>query len=91
MFDDYDKSSAREWPQGLGFSFLLHICQAILGPLTNWYSLQYIGLGQLLYIVPAIWWCRRNKQDDFAKGLIIGAALTFLLNASCTAMFWNFP
>lgn len=60
----------------------LHGLQFVLGPLTGGYSFFFIGISQLLYILPAIVLCNR---DDYVKGLIIGASLTFLLNATCTA------
>jgi hypothetical protein len=42
-----------------------------------------IGLTQLVYMVPAIVIALRRGRTSLAKGLIIGAAVTFLLNAAC--------
>jgi hypothetical protein len=42
-----------------------------------------IGVTQLVYMVPAILAALRRQRSALARGLIIGAALTFLLNAAC--------
>jgi hypothetical protein len=42
-----------------------------------------IGVTQLVYMIPLILLALRRERKSLAKGLIIGAALTFLLNASC--------
>jgi ABC-type glycerol-3-phosphate transport system permease component len=42
-----------------------------------------IGLGQLLWMIPFYRRFRRDGQTETAKGLVIAAAITFLLNASC--------
>lgn len=50
--------------------------------------LMYLGLSQLVYMIPAILIARRKEETETAKGLIVGAALTFLLNAACTGMLF---
>jgi hypothetical protein len=42
-----------------------------------------IGITQLIYVVPLCLWLRRRRQFETAKGVIIGAVITFLLNGSC--------
>lgn len=84
MFGE-DAPPPDEWLFGLLLALALHGFQFILVPLTNWYSLMFLGVSQLLYILPAIALCKRNKRDDYVKGLIVGASITFLLNASCLA------
>ncbi|MGB3292125.1 MAG: hypothetical protein WBB01_03915 [Phormidesmis sp.] len=42
-----------------------------------------IGLTQLLYVVPLCIWLHRQGRVDTAKGVIIGAVLTLLLNGGC--------
>ncbi len=50
----------------------------------------YIGLSQLVYMMPAILIFRRRGNTETAKGLVIGASLTFLLNAACNGLvFFN--
>ena len=41
------------------------------------------GVTQVLYMVPAILIARVSGRPRLANGLIIGAGLTFLLNAAC--------
>lgn len=76
-----------QWPSGLLLALALHIFQFILVPLTNWSSLTFLGVSQLLYILPAIFLYTRSNRDDMVKGLIIGASLTLLLNTFCLATF----
>lgn len=90
MFGEDESIPPDEWQGGLIIAFALHVFQLLLTPLTNVYSLWFIGLSQLLYILPAIALCKRNKRDDYIKGLIIGASITFLLNASCLTLFRGF-
>jgi hypothetical protein len=54
----------------------LHLLQFIFLP-----SAIVIGITQLVYIIPAILIFRRRK--GIVQGLLIAAALTFLLNAAC--------
>ena len=43
----------------------------------------FIGVTQLVYMIPAMIIQGRKGRPEVVKGLIIGAAVTFLLNASC--------
>jgi len=51
------------------------------------YSVMYIGLTQLVYMIPAILFARRRGETKTANGLIVGASCTFLLTATCNG-FW---
>ena len=44
-----------------------------------------IGLTQLLYAVPLYLRLQRRGHAEIAKGVVIGAVITFLLNGSCFA------
>ena len=77
MFGE-DNPPKDKWPTGLLLALALHAFQFLLVPLTNWYSLMYLGVSQLLYILPAIVLCKRSQRDDLVKGLIVGASITFL-------------
>lgn len=44
------------------------------------------GVLQLIYVIPLMVVFRRKGRRDFAKGIIIGASLAFLLNATCFAL-----
>jgi hypothetical protein len=43
----------------------------------------YIGLTQLLYLIPTCIYFSRRGQRALVQGLIIGAVLTALLNGGC--------
>jgi len=45
------------------------------------------GITQLIYVVPLHKWYRNKGRPEVAKGLLIGASLVFLLNATCWTMF----
>jgi hypothetical protein len=45
--------------------------------------LVFIGVSQLVYMIPAVLIARRRGRVALAQGLALGAALTFLLNAGC--------
>jgi hypothetical protein len=40
------------------------------------------GLTQLIYVVPVIYWARAKGWAEFARGLLIGAAILLLLNVA---------
>lgn len=94
MFDEHqDKGSVG---QGIGYTFLLHLLQfpigfvlALVSSVHPLLSLFFIGLSQCLYMIPAIIYFRRSGETETEKGLIIGASITFLLNATCTAIVFR--
>jgi hypothetical protein len=52
-------------------------------------SVLFIGLVQLIYVVPGcIYLWKKNKP--FAQGVIIAAAIVFLLNSLCFGLISNF-
>jgi hypothetical protein len=86
---------------GLGLTLLFHfVVQVSLLFILGWIvtgerSLElpilpvvYIGLSQLVYMIPVILIARRKGETETAKGLIIGASITFLLNATCNGLFF---
>ena len=93
-----EQSKGSIWA-GLGLTLLFHfVVQVstlfILGTIVtgerglelSFLPVMYIGLSQLVYMIPAIWIARRKGETETAKGLIIGASLTFLLNAACNGL-----
>lgn len=60
----------------------LHLLQVPLMVL-GFGSFALVGVTQLVYLLPAIFMARRAGKQALMKGLIIGGALTFLLNAAC--------
>ena len=71
---------------GLGQTLLLHLLQIPMAAVTGFFSLFFIGLSQLIYMIPAIIYFRKQRETETAQGLIIGAGITFLLNAACTGI-----
>lgn len=82
---------------GILLAFLLHLLQiplagggGLLAGLVNrdwafpvFMSVFIIGFTQLVYLVPAILIARSKGRRALMKGLIIGGALTFMLNGLC--------
>jgi len=85
MMNEQQASSRDVW-LGLGLAFLLHLIQVPLALATVALSLIFIGASQLVYIIPAIIIVKRKGRPGLVKGLIIGASITFLLNAACTGL-----
>ena len=68
---------------GLGICFLLHLLQFPIRELTQGMGILFIGVTQLIYMVPAMIVAGVKHQPGILKGLALGAAITFLLNAAC--------
>lgn len=62
--------------KGIGLLALLHLL-LFLVPIAYF----FIGVAQLLYLIPAIIICRKNQ--GMTQGLLIGAGITFLINVAC--------
>jgi hypothetical protein len=73
------------------FAFIVSVGLAInqfsspLGSLAIGFALA-IGLTQFHYLGPAIVIAWRRGRRSFAKGLMIGAALTFIISGACWAL-----
>ena len=88
MFEQYQKPkpSKDNVVLGIGLAFLLHLIQIPLGMFFYFIPLAFIGVSQLIYIIPAIVMAQSKEYYEMAKGLMIGAAMTFLLNAACAGV-----
>jgi ABC-type Fe3+-siderophore transport system permease subunit len=93
--DQQPKGSA--WA-GFALALLLHLLQLPITFLVDFvsraelaflYPLVFIGISQLVYIIPAIIIFHRRGEPQTVKGLLIGASLTFLLNAACSGLIYN--
>ena len=78
---------------GFGLSLLLHLLQIPIGMVLSlfdaelfMFSLLFIGLSQLLYMIPAMVIVGIKGKPHLVKGLIIGASIVCLLNAACTGL-----
>lgn len=49
-------------------------------------ALMFIGLAQLPYVLFWYFFFRRRGETATCQGVLIGAAITFLLNAACTGL-----
>jgi len=82
----------------MGLTAALHVGAAIVVAIISAFpdfeivgAMFFVVLGvvQLVYIIPAIVIVYRRGQPRVVKGLILGAALTFLLNAACWGLVWG--
>ncbi|HEY0828224.1 MAG TPA: hypothetical protein VGE40_09015 [Bacilli bacterium] len=81
MTEDKTKSHVSQVWGGMGIGTLLNILLALLLLLIYREILVGIGLAQLIVILPAVLYWRKNT--GMVQGLLIAAGLTFLLNAAC--------
>jgi len=81
-----ERSQQWEIWRGVGLALLLHLIQIPFAFVTSFFSLILVGVSQLVYLIPAILHYRSLGRRGVVKGLIIAAAITFLLNATCTAI-----
>ena len=49
-----------------------------------------IGIIQLIYVIPLYFSFRKKGKTETAKGLVIAASITALLNATCWGVFTKF-
>ena len=100
MADPRDSDGGLQVALGFGLGLLLHLTLPILAALAcalallleplcvvGLFLVTFIGLTQLAYIVPAVRRARRRGRSGLAKGLIIAAALTAILNTACWGAF----
>ncbi len=67
---------------GVVLCFLLHLSLVVLGP-VGMVALAGVGIAQAIYVIPAFIIAKNKNEPNIAKGLLIGAGITFLLNATC--------
>lgn len=82
MNENRKQSETIEVVKGIGLAVLLHVIQGLFF-LFNPVFFALIGVSQLLYLIPAFLILRKRGRMGMAKGILIGAAVTFLLNAAC--------
>ena len=76
MSDQENKVHAKHVWIGIGLLAVLHLLLFIFP-----FSFLFIGVAQLVYLIPVLIYFRKNK--GMVQGLLIGAGITFLLNAAC--------
>ena len=81
---------------GMAIGFILNVAMLLLLPLAGlrlfsivpslsdflFSALFAIGLTQLLYMAPLYLYCRKTGRDETAKGLIVIASITAVLNVT---------
>ena len=76
----------------IGAHFIFQPLISILGAIPKmeflYFSVFYIGLSQLVYMIPAIIIAFSKGKPQLGKGLLIGAGITFLLNAACMGLIF---
>jgi hypothetical protein len=81
---------------GFGLTLLLHVLQIPIALLVSLVSsdpyaffvpLIFFSLTQLVYIIPAVLIAMYADKPHIVKGLLIGAGISMLLNASCAGLF----
>ena len=85
---------------GIMATFISHaVVLTLLGILANFldsstlggiafFGLFGIGIAQLFYVLPLTIWLSRKGRNDTMKGVLIGAAITLLLNGGCFVLLW---
>jgi hypothetical protein len=88
------KSGSAWW--GIGLTLLLHVLQIPIAigvsmvssdPYSFIVPLIFFSLTQLVYMVPAVLIAMYAGKPHIVKGLLIGAGISMLLNASCAGLF----
>jgi hypothetical protein len=81
---------------GVGLTLLLHLLQFPIAILVNLVSsdpyafiapLIFFSITQLVYMIPALLIAHLTSKPHIVKGLLIGAGISMLLNASCAGLF----
>jgi hypothetical protein len=80
-----------EVARGLGLTVVLHaiaivllvILGNILDAILALLLFAFLGVSQLIYMVPAILIAAIRRRSGLARGLIIGASVTFGLSTAC--------
>jgi hypothetical protein len=95
MSEEYKMTEAPTEEQGsifagLAFCWAANVAQVILGflllatgTLLPVWLIGGVGLIQLAYVVPLYQYFKRNGRSMSARGLVIAASITALLNAAC--------
>lgn len=69
------------------FSILEQSSSDPYAPILPLIMVGLIGLMQFLYVLPLMIWFARKRQFARVKGVVLGAAVTLLLNGGCFVFF----
>jgi hypothetical protein len=76
--------------KGVGLVLLLHLLQFPVAACAGLISLPLICVTQAIYVIPAFIIARRKGHEETAKGIIIAASITALLNIACSGYVFYF-
>lgn len=80
-------SGGRGVMMGLALCGLLHLLQLPMNHLVR-PALAYAGLTQWLYLAPAAWAAGRAGYPTVRRGLLMGGAITLLLNVAAYGIMY---
>lgn len=83
-----DARPSGDFARGMMSLFLLHLLQIPMSWLSGGVSVWFIGVTQFVYVLPVLIVLTAKKQPQAAKGLCTAAGITFLLNATCSSIFF---
>jgi len=75
--DEKKKDVKGIW-KGIGITLLLHLLLFLVPP-----AIFFIGLTQLIYVIPAAIIAFSKGKKEIGQGILIGAGITFLVNTAC--------
>ena len=76
---------------GAGQVLLFHLLQVPFAMMSSGLTLAVMCITQAAYVIPAFVIARRKGHQETAKGIIIAASVTALLNVACTGyVFYSF-
>jgi hypothetical protein len=94
------RNERQEVGAGIAFTVALHIIFAAIltvvflllgdGKPSAFTPLLFLGFTQGVYMIPAFVIARGKGKEQLAKGLLIGAGITLLLNTACAGyLLWD--
>jgi hypothetical protein len=76
--EDVKKKDVKGIWKGIGITVLLHFLLVLVPS-----AIFFIGIAQLIYIVPATVIAFSKGKRAIGQGILIGAGITFLVNTAC--------
>lgn len=81
------------------FACLMYALAAMFATVSSseylpWYPIVvvgYIGLTQLVSVIPAIVWLKQKRKFVTMDGVIVGAVVTAFVNGACYLLFVGVP
>jgi Na+/proline symporter len=76
----------------LGFGLLLVLLRSLVSrsnilDIMIFVDIVWLGITQLIYLIPVVLIFRRKQRSEVVKGISIGAILTILMNGACFSVF----